>query len=481
MDNGGSIVFTPIFKESSDKINAVFVYSDFGADENSYIMMTREEMVVIASDPKNPNFHLLNKIYKEFDSDLFALDLPQYDDWAELVLAVDDACYNWIGFASDGLNDFSYVVCSSGCTNDLLNSGIVDENEEIAWVRGNCTKAAVIDAFLQNNGSLNSDVISAAEVILETTILGELSRFELTAIIENIGPELIFLLGEGVLSDACESTISSREMTSLVMNTPSIWTYSVNDFYSDLGEQFDYIVKKHFEHCLKMECVLDKLLETGLCSDIANSFEELEGDFDLIYQYDYNCMSHPFLSDDLNYGPDCEFSGQQSNYASTRPSPGCFEDEDGSIVCEPFTIQLYNKHFCDNLSPLEMAAYYLHETIHSEFHRWVYEGASGNITSTTQFSANGLLWSAIVLDKYGSDDMTNHHALMNEYLVPEMTDILWTINGETDVANKINYQYFVYDLLLSDDLLISMGYLTQTDLDNLKDLSSQVVSNVGCE
>jgi hypothetical protein len=105
-----------------------------------------------------------------------------------------------------------------------------------------------------------------------------------------------------------------------------------------------------------------------------------------------------------------------------------------------------------------MAAYYLHETMHSEFHRWVYEGVSGNIVSHSQFSADGLLWSAIVLKKYGSDDITNHHALMNEYFVPEMTEVLWMLNGETDEAKKEYYKYFVYDLLLSDDLLVSMGY-----------------------
>lgn len=183
----------------------------------------------------------------------------------------------------------------------------------------------------------------------------------------------------------------------------------------------------------------------------------------------------------LTTGPDCAFSEQQNDYASTRASPNCFLDEFDNEICDPFTIQLYNKHFCTNLTPIEMAAYYLHETMHSEFHRWVYEGVSGNIVSNGQFLATTPLWSAIVLNKYGSDDMVNHHDLMNTYLVPEMTDILWMLNGETDEANKIRYQYFVYDLLLSDNLLVSMGYLTQSELDNLQNLSSQITSNVGCE
>lgn len=125
--NEGKLVFTPIFKENSDKINSIFVFSNFGTDESSYTMMTRKEMEVIANDPKDPNFHLLSKIYKEFDNELFALDLPQYDDWAVLALPETDACYIIHPMLDD---DFVYAICSSGCIDDLLTSGIVDEIEE---------------------------------------------------------------------------------------------------------------------------------------------------------------------------------------------------------------------------------------------------------------------------------------------------------------------------------------------------------------
>lgn len=295
-----------------------------------------------------------------------------------------------------------------------------------------------------------------------------------------VGNEIVDLLEQGVLSDACNISETPQNMLLGVMNESEFQSSNFQSFYERLGVNTSYIIRKHFEHCdPKMNCILDKILNYGLCNEIATDFEELEGAFDLIYHYDYNCMSHP-RSNLLKYVNGCDFSGSQSDYAITIPFPNCFTNPETAVsTCDPYTLQIYNKHFCYNLSSLEMAAMFMHETIHSEFNRWVY--VAGNNTQEVKFTVSSELWRQIVLQKYGSDVITNHHELMNVYLVPRLTEDLWALNGETDLSRKEHYKYFVYDLLAPDAQLVSLNYMTQAELDNLKNLSSQVTSNLGCE
>ncbi|HHG84321.1 MAG TPA: hypothetical protein ENJ82_06185 [Bacteroidetes bacterium] len=297
-----------------------------------------------------------------------------------------------------------------------------------------------------------------------------------------VGTEIVDLLEEGIMQDACNNNLSQQDMLLSVMNEIDFQSFGYDDFYLTLGENTDFVIRRNFDHCPMMDCVLDKVLEVGLYNEIVMQFEELEGDFDLIYHYDYNCMSHRF-SYTLNYVNGCGFSGSQSDYATTMSRPNCYEDEQGVQVCNPFSLQLYNKHFCDNLNPLEMAAIFIHETVHSEFHRWIYEGTNGSALSIQDFNAqeDNELWNSIVVEKYGSPDITNHHKLMNEYFVPRLTEDLWMLNGETDPDRKEYYKYFVYDLLSPNDELVSRGFLDQDVLNELIALSQQVTSNLGCE
>jgi len=70
---------------------------------------------------------------------------------------------------------------------------------------------------------------------------------------------------------------------------------------------------------------------------------------------------------------------------------------------------------------------------------------------------------------------------MNEYLVPQIAEDLWRLNGETDPSKIEDYKYLVYDLLATDDQLVSLGFMTQQELIDYKNNASSLISNIGYE
>jgi|GEM_PF-5790099 hypothetical protein len=128
-----------------------------------------------------------------------------------------------------------------------------------------------------------------------------------------------------------------------------------------------------------------------------------------------------------------------------------------------------------------MAAIFIHETVHSLFHKLIYDQSAGETLSIQDFSFSSDLWEQAVIAKYGSAAITNHHALMNEYLVPQIAEDLWRLNGETDPSKIEDYKYLVYDLLATDDQLVSLGFMTQQELIDYKNNASSLISNIGYE
>lgn len=97
----------------------------------------------------------------------------------------------------------------------------------------------------------------------------------------------------------------------------------------------------------------------------------------------------------------------------------------------------------------------------------------------SDFGASTDVWREIVLKKYVADTPTNHHQLMN-YIVDNITNVLRRLNGETEPSRKDYYKYFAYDLLHTDQGWVSEGFLSQSELDYLNLLNSQVESNIDC-
>ncbi|TXB59741.1 hypothetical protein [Phaeodactylibacter luteus] len=152
-EDGDFIVSVPVFKNNSTEINAILLYSE---TENqgaaSFALISREKMISIASDPENPSFHFFTQLFKDYDIDLFDKENEDYDSWSALNITEID-CYTTLSCLSDGVNDYCYAVCSSGCTNDLISSGVADTPLELSWLRGNCSWANAIDNFLEDNGT----------------------------------------------------------------------------------------------------------------------------------------------------------------------------------------------------------------------------------------------------------------------------------------------------------------------------------------
>jgi hypothetical protein len=70
---------------------------------------------------------------------------------------------------------------------------------------------------------------------------------------------------------------------------------------------------------------------------------------------------------------------------------------------------------------------------------------------------------------------------MSNQFLNQIVDNLWELNGETNINTKNNYKYFAYDLFDDDLGLVTHGFLTQTQLNNLKNLNNNVTSNTTCD
>lgn len=389
-------------------------------------------------------------------------------------LDVDD-CFGWGNeIVNDNNNEYILEVCPN-------------ESDDYPFHITNS------EGVLINTGEIKVEVIGD-EVESIDHVLNDYFDIDISMITkmdEDLKNELLALICDSnTLKDPC--TNSALEPTKIIdiLNTIdnlSDDNISLEDFYEELGKEGDFIEIVDFDQCPKMDCVLNKVLDYGLCGEILNEFEELEGKFTLRYQYDYN-QSHP-QSSELNYGVNGEWSGSISDLVTTTPKENCgYTDEtETELVCNPYSLQLYNKHFCDVLNPIKMASFMIHETIHSFYHKLIFdEAVAAGIDPASltyrSFRARGELFRRAVIKKYGDDSITNHHKLMNEHLVPKIAENLWALNNETDLARIDHYKYFAYDLLKpSDEELVLDGYLTNEELIDLKTKSESVNSNIGCE
>ena len=282
------------------------------------------------------------------------------------------------------------------------------------------------------------------------------------------------IMNDGFM-DVCQTNLTSDDMineslSELSCDDPNtndpLFGLSLSDFRDKLNDKYKYIEFRYLDECPRIKCAYEKLAEIGLCSEIFDKYEELEGEFDLIISYDYNCETHQVYSNGLNYGQDCSFSGNLSDYADTNPAANCHQG-----VCNPFSFILWNKHACEYGNDIQLAAIMIHELLHSELHRWLYE-ATPNITSYTQFMTNNPLWIDLVVKKYQDNPPPdgNHHRLI-EYFRDRIIQDLMLLNGDTDTSqeNLDRYYMLVYELLAAPypsspapprDDLVELGFLT---------------------
>lgn len=168
-ENENFTIVIPIFESNSTEINALFTYSESENDKVSYSLMSKSEMIEIASNPEDRNFHFYTEVFQDFDIDLFDNSNVIYDDWSSLAVNNNNGCYVIINCKYEG--GPCYELCATSCTDQLWDSGIVDTSTEEAWVTGNCQLASVIDQFLDDNGT-GQIYLEASQFLLDVG-LGE--------------------------------------------------------------------------------------------------------------------------------------------------------------------------------------------------------------------------------------------------------------------------------------------------------------------
>ena len=308
----------------------------------------------------------------------------------------------------------------------------------------------------------------------------------------NLDPITVELMDREVRSfltlETCKPTIEGCEdneitPTDLTIAFLSDGTGTVDGILDQLTDNKSWFRKVDFDTCPKLNCVFEQLFADGMCEGILASFEALNNsgqNFGIEFVYDKNCRAR------LGYNDDCTgYSGGQGNLASTQVK-GLYEEFSGGTYYEPYTRQIYNKFVCSDLSSLQMASLLMHETLHSEFHRLMFETVPGhiNISSEVIFKAGGPLWNRMVENEFGLLNQTNAHRFMYEVYGKNIIDELMRLNHDTDNSeeNRRKYLYLVLDYIAPDESdkedLISEGYVSsQAELDELKELSETLISN----
>ncbi len=197
LEGGDMMTFVPLVPADEAMINGVLIYSKTADGEASYSLTTREQMTSVETETNDQNFPLLVQMFYEFDKQLFNAGTEAYLDWGvKPVIELEDCStfpeYTCLGrmtelpnrvitlfdtpvFDSTPLPDFGtefpcYYICDAGCTADIYAAGIADE-EDIAWINGNCSYADVIDDFLADN-----DEPEIGQILLDVAIFGYLTQ-----------------------------------------------------------------------------------------------------------------------------------------------------------------------------------------------------------------------------------------------------------------------------------------------------------------
>lgn len=291
--------------------------------------------------------------------------------------------------------------------------------------------------------------------------------------------EIRALLAPGVLTDPSNPSRTAREMlhNAVEAGCGNGEGLTMEMVYDNLSAIYDFVELFNIDKHARLKCVYEMLKEFGLVGEILGAYEELQGrGLKLRILYDYNQSFKIGNATRFPYNPDGSFCCGQSDYADTEAT--IRYTSQGELISSYSSIY-WNKWFPD-LSPIEMSSYFIHELLHSEFHRWVAEHVYPEPLYQVYFSTESDLWREIVIRKYGEDAPSNHHQLMR-YFVDRIADDLWNINGETDITRKDHYKYFAYDLFHTDEGLVQRGFLTQEELDHLKQLNSTIISSTICD
>ncbi len=157
-----------------------------------------------------------------------------------------------------------------------------------------------------------------------------------------VANEIVDLLEDGVLQDACNSELTPQEMLLSVMDESGFEDFDLNEFYGVLGDDYDFIkLDLSFTENGKLACIWQKF------NDIDNYFLcELAMNFFGETYFDLWMRVEPFYGDDAN--------------ARTR-----LHKSDGIIL------MALNKEYIENGCEIKIMKTLLHEIVHAELYRVV--------------------------------------------------------------------------------------------------------------
>jgi len=181
-EGGGTITFVPLLQSNGRNVNGIISYYSSG-EVGSYSLTTRHQITTAVEDAYDRNYNFITHIFHKFDRELLEYEGEEYSEWERRINwngvgQLGEDCYQQLTCLDITNPNTCYVVCSSGCTNDIYAADIVDFAEAI-WLNGNCAYGAVIDGFLEDNDASDVAVTEAGQVLMDIGIAGVLNFSEL--------------------------------------------------------------------------------------------------------------------------------------------------------------------------------------------------------------------------------------------------------------------------------------------------------------
>ncbi|MCP3928097.1 MAG: hypothetical protein GY705_03240, partial [Bacteroidetes bacterium] len=336
--------------------------------------------------------------------------------------------YTWAYVVEESLNDYLLSVPGHGspCFHCPYHAGVVQVILDHEAVTGssahvaNTIKRNYLSLLLELTGTeTNRLKLSENQEILVKLFDYVIGKGNVYDGVE-VGNEVVDLLEEGVMNDACSNNTTQQDMLLSVMNETGFHHFDYDDFYETLGDGYDYvIIQSHLKNdCSKYHCVIDEMMNgslgTSFVCDLLSGFDGTTGNnngvgFHLIISAE-NFASHEELNN--------------SAYAFTQIDKTVFGD---------YTIQIViNTLNCENINIVEIFETVQHELIHADIKRRLIEVhglyVSNDMTETEAFHE-------LVFKEYGGQAGTDEHKLMLEYYLEEMVNSLIEMNnavGEYD-------------------------------------------------
>mgnify|MGYP000194305683 CR=1 FL=1 len=476
---GDMMTFVPLVPADEAIINGVLVYQKTDDGDTSYSLTTREQMASVETETDDQNYPLLVQMFYEFDKQLFNAGTEAYLDWGvKPVIELEDCStfpeYTCLGrmtelpnrvitlfdtpvFDSTPLPDFGtefpcYYICDAGCTADIYASGIADE-EEIAWINGNCSYADVIDDFLADN-----DEPEIGQILLDAAILGYLTATESKRLANAIDvylndPDNANTDAACVVQEALEDISSIGEVPLALMCEMSTDLMAAKfsadyETYSSCNPVDIQLIRTSIINCQNsngnclcpsFDCILNDLMivEDIIIKD--ESFETCER-VNCVYDVLFDSMNELFCSTIGNFMESTIFD-LEFRVANIIGDGQTTYDEENDII-----ILTISNFFCDESesTDLNVAATILHEGIHAELRRYLMDRG---------YDANNVeiypeVWDNYLVEWYAENSGTTndiHHAIMVrvDNYVDLIAEALWQVNDQ--VFTIEHYKHLAWD------------------------------------